>query len=185
MENVEIALLLSETADLMEIAEEDGFRIRSDRNGAGVIESYPERVEEILKDPARKLTDIPGIGKGLAAVLEEDHHGENADEDHIYLMSEEAYAYFQAQVERYMPTGRSIWTPEEELQEARGDRRIPPENVNELEHLQNVIEFQCRSALCRKMELLGTALPGIAFAFGYVEQPEANPPTRFEREPVI
>jgi DNA polymerase (family 10) len=71
MENVEIARLLSETADLMEIAEEDGFRIRSYRNGASVIEGYPERVEEILKDPARKLTDIPGIGKGLAAVLEE------------------------------------------------------------------------------------------------------------------
>ena len=74
MENVEIARLLSETADLMEIAEEDGFRIRSYRNGASVIESYPERVEEILKDPARKLTDIPGIGKGLAAVLEEISH---------------------------------------------------------------------------------------------------------------
>jgi DNA polymerase (family 10) len=71
MENVEIARLLSETADLMEIAEEDGFRIRSYRNGASAIESYPERVEEILKDPERKLTDIPGIGKGLAAVLEE------------------------------------------------------------------------------------------------------------------
>ena len=71
MENVEIARLLSETADLMEIAEEDGFRIRSYRNGASVIEGYPEQVEEILKDPARKLTDIPGIGKGLAAVLEE------------------------------------------------------------------------------------------------------------------
>ena len=71
MENVEIARLLSETADLMEIAEEDGFRIRSYRNGASVIEGYPEQVVEILKDPARKLTDIPGIGKGLAAVLEE------------------------------------------------------------------------------------------------------------------
>jgi len=71
MENVEIARLLNETADLMEIAEEDGFRIRSYRNGASVIEGYPERVEEILNDPARKLTDIPGIGKGLAAVLEE------------------------------------------------------------------------------------------------------------------
>lgn len=71
MENVEIARLLSETADLMEIADEDGFRIRSYRNGAGAIESYPERVEDILKDPARKLTDIAGIGKGLAAVLEE------------------------------------------------------------------------------------------------------------------
>jgi len=71
MENVEIARLLSETADLMEIAEEDGFRIRSYRNGASVIEGYPERIEVLLKDPARKLTDIPGIGKGLANVLEE------------------------------------------------------------------------------------------------------------------
>ncbi len=71
MENVEIARLLSETADLMEIAEEDGFRIRSYRNGASVIEGYPERIEDILKDPSRKLTEIPGIGKGLAAVLEE------------------------------------------------------------------------------------------------------------------
>ena len=71
MENVEIARLLSETADLMEIAEEDGFRIRSYRNGASVIESYPQRIEEILKDPGRKLTEIPGIGKGLAAALEE------------------------------------------------------------------------------------------------------------------
>ncbi|MFN9084661.1 MAG: hypothetical protein ACK5XD_06740, partial [Acidobacteriota bacterium] len=32
MENIEIAKLLSETADLMEIAAEDGFRIRSYRN---------------------------------------------------------------------------------------------------------------------------------------------------------
>jgi len=71
VENIEIAQLLSETADLMEIAEEDGFRIRSYRNGASVIESYPERIEDVRKDPARKLTEIPGIGKGLAAVLEE------------------------------------------------------------------------------------------------------------------
>ncbi|MGO9242228.1 MAG: DNA polymerase/3'-5' exonuclease PolX [Bryobacteraceae bacterium] len=71
MENIEIARLLSETADLMEIAEEDGFRIRSYRNAASVIESYPQRIEDILADPARNLTEIPGIGKGLAAVLEE------------------------------------------------------------------------------------------------------------------
>jgi DNA polymerase (family X) len=69
MENKEIARLLSETADLMEIAGEDGFRIRSYRNCAGAVEGYPERVEDILRDPKRKITDIPGIGKGLAAVI--------------------------------------------------------------------------------------------------------------------
>jgi DNA polymerase (family 10) len=71
VENAEIARLLSETADLMEIAEEDSFRIRSYRNAASVIEGYPERITDILKDPSRKVTDIAGIGKGLAAVLEE------------------------------------------------------------------------------------------------------------------
>jgi DNA polymerase (family 10) len=71
MENREIARLLSETADLMEIAGEDGFRIRSYRNAAGVIESYPEPIAAILKDPEQEVTDIPGIGKGIASALEE------------------------------------------------------------------------------------------------------------------
>ncbi len=71
MENREIARILWETADLMEIAGEDSFRIRSYRNGATAVEGYPERIEDILRDPARKVTDIPGIGKGLAVVLRE------------------------------------------------------------------------------------------------------------------
>jgi DNA polymerase (family 10) len=71
MENREIARLLAETADLMEIAGEDPFRIRSYRKAADVIEGYAERIEEIVGDRARKVTDIPGIGKGLAAVLAE------------------------------------------------------------------------------------------------------------------
>jgi DNA polymerase (family 10) len=71
LENKEIARLLWETADLMEIAAEDGFRIRSYRNGATAVEGYPERIVDILRDPERKVTDIPGIGKGLATVLAE------------------------------------------------------------------------------------------------------------------
>src|SRR5215469_5068046 len=71
MDNKEIARVLSETADLMEIAGEDSFRIRSYRNGATAIEGFPERIEDILRDPQRKVTDIPGIGKGLATVLAE------------------------------------------------------------------------------------------------------------------
>jgi len=71
VENREIARVLSETADLMEIAGEDSFRIRSYRNGATAVEGHPERIEDILRDPEKKVTDIPGIGKGLAAVLGE------------------------------------------------------------------------------------------------------------------
>src|ERR1700674_5526675 len=71
MENRAIARMLSETADLMEISAEDSFRIRSYRIAAGVIEGYPEQLAVILKDPDKKLTDIPGIGKGIAAVVAE------------------------------------------------------------------------------------------------------------------
>src|ERR1700685_4428703 len=55
----------------MEVAGEDSFRIRSYRNAAGVIEGHPESISSILKNPDKKVTDIPGIGKGIAAVLQE------------------------------------------------------------------------------------------------------------------
>src|SRR5919198_2074627 len=71
MENKEIARLLQETADLMEVAGEDAFRIRSYRNAASVVASHPERVADIVCNPERKVTDIPGIGKSLAGVLAE------------------------------------------------------------------------------------------------------------------
>lgn len=71
MENRDFSRILNETADLMEIAAADGFRIRSYRNGASAIEGHPERVADILANPERKVTEIAGIGKGLAAVLAE------------------------------------------------------------------------------------------------------------------
>lgn len=71
MENKEIARLLHETADLMEVAGEDGFRIRSYRNAAAAIAGHPERVADIICHPDRKATEIPGIGKGLSYVLTE------------------------------------------------------------------------------------------------------------------
>jgi DNA polymerase (family 10) len=71
MENVEFSRLLAETADLMEIGGEDSFRIRSYRNAATALEGYPERVDDILKNPERSVTEIPGIGKGIAAILQD------------------------------------------------------------------------------------------------------------------
>lgn len=69
MDNREYARLLAETADLMEIAGEDPFRIRSYRNAAAAIESYPERLDDIIRDPERKITDVPGIGKSIASAV--------------------------------------------------------------------------------------------------------------------
>ena len=71
LENREYSRILAETADLMEIAGEDSFRIRSYRNGAAAIEGYPEPIDQILGDETRNVTSIPGIGKGLAAILAE------------------------------------------------------------------------------------------------------------------
>jgi DNA polymerase (family 10) len=71
MDNVQLARMLNETADLMEIAGEDSFRIRSYRNAAAAIEGWPERVMEILQNTERKVTDIPGIGKGIGGVIAE------------------------------------------------------------------------------------------------------------------
>ena len=71
MENREIARILNETADLMEIAGNDGFRIRSYRNAASVLETYPEKVEDIVTNKERQVTEIPGVGKGIALALQD------------------------------------------------------------------------------------------------------------------
>ena len=72
MENKEIARLLWETADLMEIAAEDGFRIRSYRNGATAVEGYPERIVDILKDPERKVSRFHDVLGWARSVIETD-----------------------------------------------------------------------------------------------------------------
>ncbi|MBS1830397.1 MAG: DNA polymerase/3'-5' exonuclease PolX [Acidobacteria bacterium] len=95
MENREYAQMLAETADLMEIAGEDGFRIRSYRNGASAIEGYPERIEDILRDPEKHVTDIPGIGKGLAAVLKE-------------ILERGSFERRDEMLERYPPTALEL-----------------------------------------------------------------------------
>lgn len=76
MENAEIARLLYETADLLEIAGEDPFRVRSYRNAAQSLETFPEKIDEIVRNPDQKAGDkqllaIPGIGKGMLAHLRE------------------------------------------------------------------------------------------------------------------
>jgi DNA polymerase (family 10) len=68
LDNKTIASLLYETADLLEIDAGDPFRIRSYRNAAEAIEGFPSPVWDLIPEP-KKLLDIPGIGKGMAANL--------------------------------------------------------------------------------------------------------------------
>jgi DNA polymerase (family 10) len=70
MDNKAIAGILYETADLMKVANEDSFRIRSYERAAEALEGWPQQVKEIYKDE-KALLAIPGIGKGMAGNIRE------------------------------------------------------------------------------------------------------------------
>ena len=70
VDNKTIATVFYETADLMEINGDDSFRIRSYRRAAETIEGLPQQVSDLADDP-KKLLEIPGIGKGMAANIQE------------------------------------------------------------------------------------------------------------------
>jgi DNA polymerase (family 10) len=70
MDNKAIATIFYETADLMEIAAEDSFRIRSYRRAAEAVESFDRPLAEIYKDE-KALLAIPGIGKSMAGHIRE------------------------------------------------------------------------------------------------------------------
>ena len=70
MDNRSIAQLLAETADLLEIAAADPFRIRSYRRAAEAVENSTEQLGTFVDTPERLLA-IQGIGKGMAANIQE------------------------------------------------------------------------------------------------------------------
>jgi DNA polymerase (family 10) len=70
MENRDVAKILRETAQLLEIDGAIIGRYRSYERAAELIGSLPNRIEEIAKDAA-KLTDLPGIGDNMAAHIHE------------------------------------------------------------------------------------------------------------------
>jgi DNA polymerase (family 10) len=70
MDNRAIAQLLAETADLLEIAAGDPFRIRSYRRAAEAVENSTEQLSTLVDTPERLLA-IQGIGKGMAANIRE------------------------------------------------------------------------------------------------------------------
>src|SRR5208337_2410854 len=74
MENREIAAVFEEISNLMKIVQDDPkwtFKAAAYDRAKRSIESYPERLEDVARDPNRKLTDIPGIGADLAKKITE------------------------------------------------------------------------------------------------------------------
>ena len=70
MDNKAIACLLYETADLLEIDNQDPFRIRSYRRAGEAIEALDQQVSTLISEP-KKLLEVPGIGKGMLMNLQE------------------------------------------------------------------------------------------------------------------
>lgn len=64
MDNVAIARILGEIADLLEIKSDNPFKIRAYRNGADIVANHPHSLATL---DAVGLREIPGIGKDLAA----------------------------------------------------------------------------------------------------------------------
>jgi DNA polymerase (family 10) len=70
MENREVARILRETAQLLEIDGAMYNRFRSYERAAELLESLGEPIEEIAKD-TDKLTELPGIGERMAEHIQE------------------------------------------------------------------------------------------------------------------
>jgi DNA polymerase (family 10) len=70
MENREVARILRETAQLLEIDGAIIGRYRSYEKVAELLYSIPDRIEDIAKDPKR-LKELPGVGDGMAEHIRE------------------------------------------------------------------------------------------------------------------
>src|SRR5215472_5040185 len=70
MDNKQIARVLRETAQLIEIDGAIIGRYRSYEKAAELIDSLPESVEQLVKEP-EKLEELPGIGDRMVEHLEE------------------------------------------------------------------------------------------------------------------
>ena len=88
MDNLTISRVLAEIGDLLEIKDENPFRIRAYRNAAEAIVHSAERLADLT--PEARLA-IPGIGKDLAAKIGE-------------LIETGTIAYHQTLLQEFPPT---------------------------------------------------------------------------------
>jgi DNA polymerase (family 10) len=68
--NADIASLFDQIGDILEIEGANPFRIRAYRNAARMLRDLPREVATML-DEGEDLTQLPGIGKDLAAKIKE------------------------------------------------------------------------------------------------------------------
>ena len=66
MQNAEIARLLGDVADLLEISAGNPFKVRAYRNAARTVADHADPIAELVSGGEFDLTDLPGIGGGIA-----------------------------------------------------------------------------------------------------------------------
>ena len=88
MDNLAIARVLAEIGDLLEIKNENPFKIRAYRNASETVAHHPDRVAALT---AADRLALPGIGKDLAAKIGE-------------LVDSGAIAYHQDLLQEFPPT---------------------------------------------------------------------------------
>jgi DNA polymerase (family 10) len=69
VENIDISRIFDEIADVLELKNENVFRVRSYRRGARVVHDLPEDAKTLLAEGT--LQEVPGIGKSLAEKIQE------------------------------------------------------------------------------------------------------------------
>src|SRR5438874_9664884 len=88
MQNAEIARLLGEVADLLEISAGNPFKVRAYRNAARTVADHPDPVAQLVKEEAFDLRDLPGIGGGIAKEI--DRKSTRLNSSHVEI----SYAVF-------------------------------------------------------------------------------------------
>lgn len=69
MKNLQLAVVLTEIGDMLELLGENPFRIRAYRRASRSIELLPESIETIWREG--RLDEVEGVGKGIAAGIEQ------------------------------------------------------------------------------------------------------------------
>jgi DNA polymerase (family 10) len=62
VQNAEVAAMFDRAAELLEIEDENPFRVRAYRRAARVIEALPQSVRSMLSTGA-DVSELPGIGR--------------------------------------------------------------------------------------------------------------------------
>ena len=69
MNNAAIAQVFQDMADLLELKEDNPFKIRAYQKAARAIETLPEELDQVMKEG--RLREIPGVGEAISQKITE------------------------------------------------------------------------------------------------------------------